>query len=95
MLSEKSQKGHRFALSPLALDPRSQRRIGNPDFPNIIERGDSLRDLQACAVYGCQPMLVLTGKGEKTKAEGDLPKGTLEFKDLSAAVDAILKETTP
>jgi hypothetical protein len=31
----------------------------------------------------------------KTKADGNLPEGTLEFKDLSAAVDAILKETTP
>jgi D-glycero-D-manno-heptose 1,7-bisphosphate phosphatase len=40
-------------------------------------------------------MLVLTGKGEKTKSEGDLPEGTLEFRDLSAAVDSILKETTP
>jgi D-glycero-D-manno-heptose 1,7-bisphosphate phosphatase len=37
-------------------------------------------------------MLVLTGKGEKTKSEGGLPEGSLEFSDLSAAVDAILKE---
>jgi D-glycero-D-manno-heptose 1,7-bisphosphate phosphatase len=36
-------------------------------------------------------MLVLTGKGTKTRAEGDLPPGTLEFPDLSAAVDYILR----
>ena len=52
--------------------------------------GDSLRDLQASAVLGCQPILVLTGKGEKTKAEGNLPDGTLEFADLAAAVDHLL-----
>jgi len=35
-------------------------------------------------------MLVRTGKGEKTMADGNLPEGTLEFADLSAAVDFIL-----
>ena len=67
----------------------------NVDLNGVVAIGDSLRDLQACAAYGCQPMLVMTGKGEKTKADGDLPEGTQEFKDLSAAVDAILQETTP
>ncbi len=67
----------------------------NVDLKGVPAIGDSLRDLQACAAYDCQPMLVMTGKGEKTKADGNLPEGTLEFKDLSAAVDAILKETTP
>jgi D-glycero-D-manno-heptose 1,7-bisphosphate phosphatase len=67
----------------------------NIDLKGIPAIGDSLRDLQACAAVGCQPMLVMTGKGEKTRAEGDLPEGTLIYRDLSAAVDAILKETTP
>ena len=67
----------------------------NVDLKDVPAIGDSLRDLQACAVAGCLPMLVMTGKGEKTKADGELPKGTLEFRDLSAAVDSILKETTP
>jgi D-glycero-D-manno-heptose 1,7-bisphosphate phosphatase len=35
-------------------------------------------------------MLVLTGKGEKTQADGALPPGTLVFADLAAAVDHIL-----
>ena len=37
----------------------------------------------------------IMGKGEKTRADGELPDGTLVDRDLSAAVDAILKETTP
>jgi len=52
--------------------------------------GDSLRDLQAAAAAGCQPILVLTGKGERTRAEGNLPAGTRIFPDLAQAVDAIL-----
>ncbi len=62
----------------------------NVDLTNVPCIGDSLRDLQACAVVGCTPMLVMTGKGEKTKAEGNLPEGTLEFADLAAAVEHIL-----
>jgi len=52
--------------------------------------GDSLRDLQAGAAMGCQPILVLTGKGEKTQKEGGLPKKTLAFADLSAATDHLI-----
>jgi len=62
----------------------------NADLNGVPAIGDSLRDLQACVVLGCQPMLVRTGKGEKTSADGGLPAGTLEFADLSAAVDFIL-----
>jgi 1-acyl-sn-glycerol-3-phosphate acyltransferase len=46
----------------------------NIDLTGVPAIGDSLRDLQACAAVGCQPMLVMTGKGEKTKAEGNLPE---------------------
>ena len=52
--------------------------------------GDSLRDLQASHSVGAQPILVLTGKGRKTQAAGDLPPGTRIFKDLSAAVDSLV-----
>jgi len=48
--------------------------------------GDSLRDLQSARAVGAQPMLVLTGKGKKTKLDPDLPEGTLVFADLAAAV---------
>ncbi len=52
--------------------------------------GDSLRDLEAAARLGCQPILVLTGKGVKTQAKGGLPEGTLIYKDLAAAVDTLV-----
>ena len=51
--------------------------------------GDSLRDLQAATSVGAIPVLVLTGKGKKTKAEGGLPENTQIFPDLAAAVDAL------
>ncbi len=44
--------------------------------------GDSLRDLQAGATLGFPAHLVLTGKGEKTLADGNLPEGTIVHKDL-------------
>jgi len=62
----------------------------NTDLKGVPAIGDSLRDLQACATPGCQPMLVHTGKGAKTSSEGNLPEGTLEFADLAAAVNFIL-----
>lgn len=64
----------------------------NTDLKGVPAVGDSLRDLQAGAALGCQPMLVLTGKGEKTQAEGNLPEGTLIFADLATAVDHILSK---
>lgn len=63
----------------------------NADLKGVPTVGDSLRDLQAGAAVGCQPMLVLTGKGSKTQAEGNLPEGTLEFADLATAVDYLLQ----
>jgi D-glycero-D-manno-heptose 1,7-bisphosphate phosphatase len=51
--------------------------------------GDSLRDLQTAAAVGAIPILVLSGKGKKTKAEGELPENTRIFPNLSAAVDAL------
>ncbi len=47
--------------------------------------GDSMRDLEAAAAMGCQPILVLTGKGQKTFDEGKLPKKTQVFTDLADA----------
>ncbi len=53
--------------------------------------GDSLRDLQAAAAVGALPVLVLTGKGRKTRAEGGLPEDTRIFPNLLAAVDALIQ----
>ena len=62
----------------------------NANLNGVPAVGDSLRDLQASAVLGCQPILVRTGKGEKTAEDDNLPDGTLIFADLAAAVDWIL-----
>ena len=52
--------------------------------------GDSLRDLQAAAAVGAQPMLVLSGKGHRTREAGGLPAGTRVYDDLAAAVAGVL-----
>ena len=52
--------------------------------------GDGLRDLTAADAVGAQPMLVLTGKGERTLREGNFPKNTLIFPDLAFATSALL-----
>lgn len=54
--------------------------------------GDSQRDLEAAAAVGARPMLVRTGKGERTLKKGELPEGTPVFDNLGAAVDALLRE---
>jgi len=53
--------------------------------------GDALRDLQAAAAAGAQPVLVLTGKGKETQAAGGLPAGTKVYADLAAFADSLTK----
>jgi len=53
--------------------------------------GDSLRDLQAGVALGATPHLVLTGKGEKTLAKGNLPEGTQIHADLLAFANTLLE----
>ncbi|MBS1216890.1 MAG: D-glycero-beta-D-manno-heptose,7-bisphosphate 7-phosphatase [Proteobacteria bacterium] len=53
--------------------------------------GDALRDLQAAASVGAQPILVLTGKGMKTRKDGNLPEGTTVHANLAAAVQSLLQ----
>ena len=62
----------------------------NVDLAGVPSVGDSLRDLQAAASVGAQPMLVLTGKGTKTQTTGGLPEGTPVFADLAEAVRHIV-----
>jgi D-glycero-D-manno-heptose 1,7-bisphosphate phosphatase len=52
--------------------------------------GDGLRDLQAADAVGAQPMLVLTGKGEKTLRKGGFPRNTVIFPDLAFVASALL-----
>ena len=65
------------------------RRFNTPllGVPSI---GDSLRDLKASEAVGALPMLVKTGKGQRTLDAGDLPEGTLVFPDLATAVKQVI-----
>ena len=87
---------------PHAADSKCECRKPNPGmFEEIAKRfnvslagvpaiGDSLRDLEAAAAMGAQPILVKTGKGEKTLEAGNLPDNTLIFADLAEAVKYLL-----
>ena len=64
---------HRFGVAPAG----------------VIVVGDALRDLQAAASAGCQPVLVLSGKGRATMQAGGLPPSTLVRVDLAAVASEI------
>jgi D-glycero-D-manno-heptose 1,7-bisphosphate phosphatase len=51
--------------------------------------GDALRDLEAASAVGGRPILVLTGKGERTHEAGGLPPDTELFDDLAAVAKAL------
>ena len=52
--------------------------------------GDSLKDLQAAEAVGAQPILVLTGKGPRTREDGSLPRKTVVFDNLADAARHIV-----
>ncbi len=60
------------------------------DLKGVPSVGDSLRDLQAAQAVGAKPVLVLTGKGQRTvrdlSAVGEVPV----YDDLAAFVDDLL-----
>ncbi|MFR0688966.1 D-glycero-beta-D-manno-heptose 1,7-bisphosphate 7-phosphatase [Enterobacterales bacterium AE_CKDN230030158-1A_HGKHYDSX7] len=59
------------------------------DLRGIWFVGDSRGDLDAALAVDCQPVLVKTGKGERTLTK-PLPEGTLVFDDLAAVADHLL-----
>ncbi|TAK92473.1 MAG: D-glycero-beta-D-manno-heptose 1,7-bisphosphate 7-phosphatase [Burkholderiaceae bacterium] len=63
------------------------------DLQTVYAVGDSARDIVAASSVGCIPVLVRTGKGEKTFANGDLPENTLVFADLLAAAQTLVQES--
>ena len=68
------------------------------DLKGVHSVGDTLRDLQAGAAVGCQPHLVLTGKGEKLHGQplpSDFPPGTQVHLDLMAFADWLLAQPLP
>ncbi len=60
---------------------------------DIFFIGDSLTDVEVARLVGCQPILVLTGKGQKTLNDNPQLKEIVIFPDLSQAVDHILRST--
>lgn len=60
------------------------------DVPMI---GDSLRDLEVARAVGARPILVRTGKGERTLSSGESLDGVAVYDNLAAAVDALLART--
>lgn len=46
--------------------------------------GDAHRDVEAAAAAGARPVLVLSGRGKRTRDEGKLPPGTAVFENLAA-----------
>lgn len=61
------------------------------DLMNVPIVGDELRYLRAAAFVGASPIMVLTGKGRKTKNTKSIPKNTKIFADLAAVVDTLTK----
>ena len=55
--------------------------------------GDSLRDVQAGAAVGCEPHLVLSGKGVQYRGQplpDSFPPGTRVHEDLAAFAEYLL-----
>ena len=63
----------------------------NTELADVPCIGDSLRDLQAAAAVGAQPILVLTGKGAQTVAAGRLPANTQTHANLDEAVRSLVQ----
>lgn len=62
----------------------------NLDLTGVAAVGDSLRDLQAARVVAATPILVRTGKGQKTEARGQELEGVAIFDNLAAVADSLL-----
>jgi len=62
------------------------------DLKGVPAIGDAARDLQAALAVGARPMLVRTGKGQRT-ADAGLPEGIPVYDDLMAAVRALIDES--
>ena len=85
-----------FFFCPHAADSACECRKPRPGMLREIARrfnhsladaymvGDAQRDLDAAAAAGAKPVLVLTGKGLRTQADGRLPPGTEVYPDLAA-----------
>ena len=65
----------------------------NVELTNVPIIGDSLRDIQAARSVGAYPILVKTGKGERTLENTDQICDIPVYADLAAAVDALISDS--
>jgi D-glycero-D-manno-heptose 1,7-bisphosphate phosphatase len=63
----------------------------NVPLERVPSVGDKLSDLQAAHAVGARPILVLTGGGRATRADGGLPEHTQIFPDLLAVAQALVQ----
>jgi len=54
--------------------------------------GDAIRDIEAAASAGARPILVMTGKGPRTRKDPALARGTPVFADLAEAARHLVAE---
>ena len=84
---------HPDAKSPMRKpEPGMLLAIGerfNASLADVPVVGDKEDDLRAAVAAGAQPILVLTGRGERTRARGILPAGTSVYADLAAVARAL------
>jgi D-glycero-D-manno-heptose 1,7-bisphosphate phosphatase len=73
----------------LFLDIAARLHLDLKDVPAV---GDALRDIQAALKAGARPMLVKTGKGQRTLDSGELPAGVPVFDNLLVAAQAIIAD---
>ena len=90
-----------FFFCPHAADSRCDCRKPQPGMLLEVARrfnvslgetymvGDARKDLEAAVAAGARPVLVLTGKGRRTRDEGGLPAGTQVFADLAAFAEQL------
>ncbi|WP_455383981.1 D-glycero-beta-D-manno-heptose 1,7-bisphosphate 7-phosphatase [Acidihalobacter prosperus] len=62
------------------------------DLTGVPAVGDSLRDIEAALMVDAQPMLVRTGKGERTLASGKLPEDVPVFENLAQVAATLVSE---
>ncbi len=68
-----------------------ERRLNIP-LAGVPFVGDSLKDMQAATAAGARPILVLTGKGRKTRDAGGLPESTEVYPDLAAFAAQLVEQ---
>ena len=67
-------------------------KLFNIEVKDIVFVGDTISDIQCALNAGCEPILVLTGKGERTIKNKALPENITTFENLGRFVDSLLAE---